>query len=163
MSGRRHRSFWRKFVVSFNRCDAIIAKASKLSRTRSTELFHAGKIFVNGRQYDRNSGILKSGDIVSVRGFAGNENLCFVVFTETKRKDPCGHCEICVRLWECKARSNPCNQSLGVLTPKSYHAGKQKNRDASIFMNREEKQKLKAEKNNESEGETGTERSPVCL
>ena len=41
----------------------------QLSRTRSTELFHAGKIFVNGRQYDRNSGILKSGDIVSVRGF----------------------------------------------------------------------------------------------
>jgi len=50
------------------------------------------------------------------------------------------------------------------LTPKSYHAGKQKNRDASIFMNREEKQKLKAEKKTaESEGETGTERSPVCL
>ena len=58
-----------EFVVSSNRCDAIIAKAYKLSRTRSTELFHAGKIFVNGRQYDRNSGILKSGDIVSVRGF----------------------------------------------------------------------------------------------
>ena len=35
-----------EFVVSSNRCDAII-----------------------GRQYDRNSGILKSGDIVSVRGF----------------------------------------------------------------------------------------------
>ena len=57
-----------EFVVSSNRCDAIIAKAYKLSRTQSTELFRAGKIFVNGRQYDRNSGILKSGDIVSVRG-----------------------------------------------------------------------------------------------
>ena len=29
-------------------------------------------------------------------------------------------------LWECKARSNPCDQDWGVLTPKSYHAGKQK-------------------------------------
>ena len=58
-----------EFVVSSNRCDAVVAKAYKLSRTQSTDLFRAGKIFVNGRQYDRNSGILKSGDIVSVRGF----------------------------------------------------------------------------------------------
>ncbi len=58
-----------EFVVSSNRCDAVVAKAYKLSRTQSTDLFRAGKIFVNGRQYDRNSGILKNGDIVSVRGF----------------------------------------------------------------------------------------------
>lgn len=58
-----------EFVVSSNRCDTIVAKAYKLSRTQSVELFRAGKIFVNGRQYDRNSGILKAQDIVSVRGF----------------------------------------------------------------------------------------------
>ncbi|WP_294787071.1 YlmH/Sll1252 family protein [uncultured Eubacterium sp.] len=58
-----------EFVVSSNRCDAVVAKAYKLSRTQSTELFRAGKIFVNGRQYNRNSGILRNGDIVSVRGF----------------------------------------------------------------------------------------------
>lgn len=58
-----------ELVVSSNRCDTIVAKAYKLSRTQSVELFRAGKIFVNGRQYDRNSGILKAQDIVSVRGF----------------------------------------------------------------------------------------------
>lgn len=58
-----------EFVVSSNRCDAVVAKAYKLSRNQSTELFRAGKIFVNGRQYNRNSGILRNGDIVSVRGF----------------------------------------------------------------------------------------------
>ncbi len=84
-----------EFVVSSNRCDAIIAKAYKLSRTRSTELFHAGKIFVNGRQYDRNSGILKSGDIVSVRGF-GKFCVSWIFTGDQKRKDPCWHCEICV-------------------------------------------------------------------
>ena len=58
-----------EFVVSSNRCDAVVSKAYRLSRTQSAELFRAGKIFVNGRQYDRNSGILKAQDIVSVRGF----------------------------------------------------------------------------------------------
>lgn len=72
-----------EFVVSSNRCDAVVAKAYKLSRTQSTELFRSGKIFVNGRQYDRNSGILKDGDIISVRGFG---KLVFRGFLQETKK-----------------------------------------------------------------------------
>jgi RNA-binding protein YlmH len=58
-----------ELVVSSNRCDAVIAKVFQLSRSQSVELFRAKKVFVNGRQYENNSGILKGQDIVSVRGF----------------------------------------------------------------------------------------------
>lgn len=58
-----------ELVVSSNRCDAIVAKVCKLSRSQSIELFRAKKVFVNGRQYENNSGVLKSEDIVSVRGY----------------------------------------------------------------------------------------------
>lgn len=58
-----------ELIVSSDRADAVIAKAYSLSRSQSVELFRAKRIFVNGRQYENNSGILKTGDIVSVRGF----------------------------------------------------------------------------------------------
>lgn len=58
-----------ELIVSSDRPDAIIAKAYALSRSQSLELFRGKRIFVNGRQYENNSGILKNGDIVSVRGF----------------------------------------------------------------------------------------------
>ena len=58
-----------EFVVSSNRCDAIIAKVYRLSRSQSIELFRGKRVFVNGRQYENNSGILKNEDVVSVRGF----------------------------------------------------------------------------------------------
>ena len=58
-----------ELVVSSIRCDAVVSKAYKLSRSQSIELFRTKKVFVNGRQYENNSGILKDKDIVSVRGF----------------------------------------------------------------------------------------------
>ena len=58
-----------ELIASSDRADAVIAKAYQLSRSQSLELFRAKKIFVNGRQYENNSGILKPDDIVSVRGF----------------------------------------------------------------------------------------------
>lgn len=58
-----------ELVISSNRCDAVIAKVYRLSRSQSIELFRGKKVFVNGRQYENNSGILKDKDIVSVRGF----------------------------------------------------------------------------------------------
>lgn len=58
-----------ELIVSSDRADAVIAKAYQLSRSQSLELFRSKKIFVNGRQYENNSGILKPEDIVSVRGF----------------------------------------------------------------------------------------------
>lgn len=58
-----------ELVVSSNRCDAVIAKVFQLSRSQSIELFRTKKVFVGGRQYENNSGVLKQGDIVSVRGY----------------------------------------------------------------------------------------------
>ena len=58
-----------ELVVSSDRADGIVAKVYGLSRSASLELFRQKKIFVNGRQYENNSGSLKDGDLVSVRGY----------------------------------------------------------------------------------------------
>lgn len=58
-----------ELVVSSERCDSVVSKVFSLSRSQSLDLFRAKKIFVNGRQYENNSGCLKESDIVSVRGF----------------------------------------------------------------------------------------------
>lgn len=55
--------------VSAARADSVIAKLYNLSRSESVELFRAKKVFVNGRQNENNSGQLRPGDQVSVRGF----------------------------------------------------------------------------------------------
>lgn len=51
------------------RCDVVVASVYKLSRSKCIPLFQEKKIFVNGRQFENNSGILREGDTVSVRGF----------------------------------------------------------------------------------------------
>ncbi len=58
-----------EFTVSSERCDAVVAKAYQLSRSESVLLFSSKRVFVNGRQYENNSGSLKPGDVVSVRGY----------------------------------------------------------------------------------------------
>lgn len=54
--------------VSSNRCDSIVAQLYHLSRTQSLALFRGQKVSVNGRLHENNSGPLKPGDTVSVRG-----------------------------------------------------------------------------------------------
>ena len=56
-------------IVNSQRADGIIAKLYNLSRSQSVELFRDRKIFVNGRLNENNSGVLKTGDKVSVRGY----------------------------------------------------------------------------------------------
>lgn len=56
-------------VVSSERCDGVIAKVFQLSRSQCVDLFREKKIYVNGRLYENNSGILKAEDKVSVRGY----------------------------------------------------------------------------------------------
>lgn len=56
-------------LVSSERIDGVIAKLCNLSRSQVIELFRTKRIFVNGRVCENNSGILKQGDKVSVRGF----------------------------------------------------------------------------------------------
>lgn len=55
-------------TVSSERADGMIAKIYNLSRNQSLELFRGKKIYVNGRLNENNSYIMKSGDVVSVRG-----------------------------------------------------------------------------------------------
>lgn len=67
-------------LVDSKRLDAIIAKTYKISRTASLNLFVAGKVYVNGKQCTSNSQLIKSGDIISVRGkgrikYMGNEGV----------------------------------------------------------------------------------------
>ncbi len=59
----------RSLVVSSERADGIIAKLYNMSRSQSVELFRGKKIFVNGRLNENNSGTLKAGDKISVRGY----------------------------------------------------------------------------------------------
>lgn len=56
-------------LVSSARADSVIAKLYHLSRSQGVELFRAKKVFVNGRLNENNSGMLKTGDRVSVRGY----------------------------------------------------------------------------------------------
>lgn len=56
-------------IVQSGRCDAVIAKVYNLSRSQSIELFRSKCIFVDGRQCENNSAVLKDGATVSVRGY----------------------------------------------------------------------------------------------
>lgn len=56
-------------MIPSERCDALISKVYHLSRGKCIPLFQEKKVFVNGRQFEKNSGALKAGDVVSVRGF----------------------------------------------------------------------------------------------
>ncbi len=58
-----------ELITSSNRADSIVSKVYQLSRSQSLTLFREKKVFVDGRQYENNSGILKEGNLVSVRGY----------------------------------------------------------------------------------------------
>lgn len=57
------------FTVASERADGVIAKIYNLSRNQSLLLFRERKIYVNGRLNENNSYTMKSGDMVSVRGY----------------------------------------------------------------------------------------------
>lgn len=56
-------------LVSSERADSVIAKLYNMSRSQGVELFRAKKVFINGRLNENNSGMLRPGDRVSVRGY----------------------------------------------------------------------------------------------
>lgn len=58
-----------RFTVASERADGIVAKIYRLPRTQSLELFKGKKVYVNGRLNENNSYAMKSGDVVSVRGY----------------------------------------------------------------------------------------------
>lgn len=55
--------------VASSRIDTVTAKVYNIARSRSLELFRAGRVFVNGRLTENNSYVLKDGDAVTARGF----------------------------------------------------------------------------------------------
>lgn len=55
--------------VASERADGVIAKIFHLSRSDCQQLFHVGKVFVNGRATENTGVHLKEGDKVSVRGY----------------------------------------------------------------------------------------------
>lgn len=57
------------FSVSSARIDAVVSRVCGLARSKSQELFKAGRIYVNGRLAENNSYMLKDGDTVTARGF----------------------------------------------------------------------------------------------
>lgn len=56
-------------IISSERADAILARLYQLSRNQSLELFRTKKVYINGRLCENNSCQLKSGDMVSARGY----------------------------------------------------------------------------------------------
>lgn len=58
-----------QFIISSERCDAVLAAVYRISRTKSNELFSEKSVFINGRQCEKTSAKLNGGDIISVRGF----------------------------------------------------------------------------------------------
>lgn len=57
-----------RIQISSPRVDAVVSKVYKLSRSEAIDFFRQKKVFVNGRQCENNSMMLKAGDIVNVRG-----------------------------------------------------------------------------------------------
>lgn len=55
--------------VASSRIDTVVSKVYNIARSRSLELFRAGRVFVNGRLTENNSYTLGSGDAVTARGF----------------------------------------------------------------------------------------------
>lgn len=58
-----------KLLVSSLRLDVVIASKCKLSRNQALELFRDKKVFLNERVCENNSYLVKTGDIISVRGY----------------------------------------------------------------------------------------------
>lgn len=59
----------REVTAASERIDAVLGKLCNLSRSQSVLGFREKKVFVNGRQCENNSYVLKKGDIVTYRGF----------------------------------------------------------------------------------------------
>ena len=59
----------KKIQIASERIDGVLAKVYKLTRSEAAELFRQKRIFVNGRLCENNSQMLKSGDVVSARGY----------------------------------------------------------------------------------------------
>ncbi len=58
-----------ELIVSSIRLDAVISKLYHLSRNQALDLFRKKLVLVNGRVFENNSGSIREGDAVAVRGY----------------------------------------------------------------------------------------------
>lgn len=70
-------------LSSSERIDAVISAIYNLSRSQSIVLFRGKKVYLNGRLCENNSYVIKSGDIVSIRGY-GKFEYCGVSHSTRK-------------------------------------------------------------------------------
>lgn len=66
---RRYETEIKRFTVSSERLDCLLAAVCGLSRSKAASMIEAKRVFINGRLIESNSHITSPGDIVSVRGF----------------------------------------------------------------------------------------------
>lgn len=83
-----------EIIVSSTRADAIVSSIYKLSRNASTQLFNQEKVFINSKVAYKESLMLKSGDVVSVRGFGK------FIFEDIERKTKKDRCVVSVRIYK---------------------------------------------------------------
>ena len=79
--------------VPSERVDAVTAKVYKLSRNAARTLITQRKVFINGNQCENTSTVLKSGDIVSARGYGR------YVYKEVTKTTGKGNLMIHVQIW----------------------------------------------------------------
>lgn len=72
-----------KLIVASPRLDAVAAALTKRSRGQILDLFRTKKIFLNGVCEENNSRMLKTGDVLSIRGFG--KCIYDGVLSETKK------------------------------------------------------------------------------
>ena len=58
-----------QIIAASLRLDIVIAKVWHLSRTKAKELFPAGAVQTGGRVTEKESAVLREGDVISVRGY----------------------------------------------------------------------------------------------
>lgn len=64
-----HRFEDQEVTLASLRLDCLVAEVSRLSRQKADGLISSGKVFVNYRQAEQKSGLLKAGDVLSLRGY----------------------------------------------------------------------------------------------
>lgn len=58
-----------EFTVASERIDAVVSRLYNIARSNGAALFTTDKVWVNGRRMEKSTYLLKTQDVVSVRGF----------------------------------------------------------------------------------------------
>ncbi len=59
----------KELILPSERIDVLISRLINVSRSQVLSLFRSGRVFVNGREVSSNSTMVRSADVLSIRGF----------------------------------------------------------------------------------------------